>query len=109
MEKQDQYFDATQERQREIVAAGEMFSTKESAQDQYLDNVTNLGANDPSNSGERKMVSQQLHPEAQRQDEYVAKIMGTESYNGWTYWYCNIKGNSVSIDNLRQRLISKNN
>ena len=37
----------------------------------------------------------------------AAKIMGTESYNGWTYWYCNIKGNSVSIDNLRQRLISK--
>ena len=36
----------------------------------------------------------------------AAKIMGTESYNGWTYWYCNIKGNSVSIDNLRQRLIS---
>ena len=38
----------------------------------------------------------------------AAKIMGTESYNGWTYWYCNIEGNSVSIDNLRQRLISKN-
>tara|TARA_Y100001958_G_scaffold159871_1_gene163865 strand:+ start:6302 stop:7372 length:1071 start_codon:yes stop_codon:yes gene_type:complete len=38
----------------------------------------------------------------------AAKIMGTESYNGWTYWYCNIKGNSVCIDNLRQRLISKN-
>ena len=38
----------------------------------------------------------------------AAKIMGTESYNGWTYWYCNIKGNSVSIDNLRQKLISKN-
>ena len=38
----------------------------------------------------------------------AAKIMGTESYNGWTYWYCNIKGNSVSIDNLRQQLISKN-
>ena len=38
----------------------------------------------------------------------AAKIMGTESYNGWTYWYCNIKGNSVSIDNLRQSLISKN-
>ena len=30
----------------------------------------------------------------------AAKIMGTESYNGWTYWYCNIKGNSVSILSL---------
>ena len=38
----------------------------------------------------------------------AAKIMRTESYNGWTYWYCNINGNSVCIDNLRQRLISKN-
>ena len=25
----------------------------------------------------------------------AAKIMGTESYNGWTYWYCNIKGLSL--------------
>ena len=38
----------------------------------------------------------------------AAKIMRTESYNGWTYWYCNINGNSVCIDNLRQKLISKN-
>ena len=38
----------------------------------------------------------------------AAKIMGTESYNGWTYWYCNIDGTVVPIDNLRQRLISKN-
>ena len=36
----------------------------------------------------------------------AAKIMGTESYNGWTYWYCNIGGTIVPIDNLRQRLIS---
>ena len=36
----------------------------------------------------------------------AAKIMGTESYNGWTYWYCNIRGTIVPIDNLRQRLIS---
>jgi len=38
----------------------------------------------------------------------AAKIMGTESYNGWTYWHCNIDGSIVPIDNLRQRLISKN-
>ena len=37
----------------------------------------------------------------------AAKIMGTESYNGWTYWYCNIGGSMVPIDNLRQRLMSK--
>ena len=38
----------------------------------------------------------------------AAKIMGTESYNGWTYWHCNIGGSMILIDNLRQRLISNN-
>ncbi len=38
----------------------------------------------------------------------AAKIMGTESYNGWTYWHCNIDGAIVPIDNLRQRFLSKN-
>jgi len=38
----------------------------------------------------------------------AAKIMGTESYNGWTYWYCNINGSIKPIDNLRQRFLSKN-
>ncbi len=38
----------------------------------------------------------------------AAKIMGAESYNGWTYWYCNINGSAVSIDNLRQRFLSNN-
>ena len=37
-----------------------------------------------------------------------AKIMGTESYKGWTYWYCNIGGSIVPIDNLRQKFLSKN-
>ncbi|OUV61494.1 MAG: DNA methyltransferase [Candidatus Pelagibacter sp. TMED128] len=35
----------------------------------------------------------------------AAKIMGTESYNGWTYWHCNINGTAVVIDNLRQKFI----
>jgi len=35
----------------------------------------------------------------------AAKIMGTESYNGWTYWYCNIGGSIVPIDNLRQKFL----
>jgi len=38
----------------------------------------------------------------------AAKIMGAESYNGWTYWYCNVDGAAVPIDNLRQRFLSKN-
>ena len=35
----------------------------------------------------------------------AAKIMGKESCNGWTYWYYNLNGSNVLIDNLRQKFI----
>ena len=38
----------------------------------------------------------------------AATILGAESCNGWTYWYCDVNGVSVPIDNLRQRLIANN-
>jgi modification methylase len=38
----------------------------------------------------------------------AAKILGAESCNGWTYWYYNIEGSMLPIDNLRQKLFSKN-
>jgi modification methylase len=38
----------------------------------------------------------------------AAKIMGTESCNGWTYWHCNVGDSVVPIDNLRQRFLNKN-
>ena len=38
----------------------------------------------------------------------AAKIMGTESCNGWTYWHYYDGKSTVLIDNLRQRFISKN-
>ena len=37
----------------------------------------------------------------------AASIMGTESYNGWTYWHCNINGSTVVIDSLRQKFITE--
>ena len=37
----------------------------------------------------------------------AATIMGAESYNGWTYWHCNINGSAVVIDSLRQNLSMK--
>ena len=36
----------------------------------------------------------------------AAKIMGAESYNGWTYWHYNFNGATVLIDSLRQKFIS---
>ena len=37
----------------------------------------------------------------------AAKIMGTESCNGWTYWHCDIDGSKVLIDSFRQKFISQ--
>ncbi len=37
----------------------------------------------------------------------AAKIMGTESCNGWTYWHYNLNGSTVLIDSLRQRFIAE--
>jgi len=39
----------------------------------------------------------------------AAKILGTESCNGWTYWHCDIDGSIKPIDKLRQNFLSKNN
>ena len=36
----------------------------------------------------------------------AAKIMGAESYNGWTYWHYDLNGSTVLIDSLRQKFIS---
>ena len=38
----------------------------------------------------------------------AAKILGAESCNGWTYWHYNLHGAIAPIDNLRQKLFSKN-
>ena len=37
----------------------------------------------------------------------AAKIMGAESYNGWTLWHYDLNGSSVLIDSLRQKFISE--
>ena len=37
----------------------------------------------------------------------AAKIMGTESYNGWTYWHYCFNGSNVVIDSLRQKFIAE--
>ena len=42
-------------------------------------------------------------------NKIAAKIIGAESCNGWTYWHYNANGNMIPIDDLRRRLISKNN
>ena len=34
----------------------------------------------------------------------AAKIMGTESYNGWTYWHYKVGGSIAPIDNLKTKI-----
>tara|TARA_Y100000741_G_scaffold344960_1_gene310000 strand:+ start:328 stop:489 length:162 start_codon:yes stop_codon:yes gene_type:complete len=38
----------------------------------------------------------------------AAQILGSESCNGWTYWYYQSRNGLKSIDELRQRLRPKN-
>ena len=38
----------------------------------------------------------------------AAQILGAESCNGWTFWHYKINDSIFPIDNLRQKLISKN-
>ena len=38
----------------------------------------------------------------------AARILGAESCNGWTYWHYRIEDSMLPIDNLRQKLFSKN-
>ena len=37
----------------------------------------------------------------------VAKIMGSDSCNGWTYWHYDLNGSAVLIDSLRQKFIAE--
>ena len=37
----------------------------------------------------------------------AAKIMGADSWNGWTYWHYDLNGSAVLIDSLRQKFIAE--
>ncbi len=37
----------------------------------------------------------------------AAKIMGADSYNGWTYWHYKLNGSVILIDSLRQKFIAE--
>ena len=54
----------------------------------------------PDGSVKHKAAEGSIH-------KVAAKILGAESCNGWTYWYCNINGSMKPIDNLRQKFLSK--
>ena len=122
IEKEKNYFIAAQQRLKDTKAI----------EDNFLDTLKNnrskpripfgslveLGIIKPGTSifDHKKKITAKImadgsikHNQAEGSIHKVAAtILGTESCNGWTYWYCNINGVSVPIDNLRQRLIAKN-
>ena len=121
IEKDKKYFNAAQER---------INKTKKIADD-YLDTIENskskpripfgslveLGIIKPGSSlfDPKKRINAKIMADGSIKYKNIegsihkiaAKIMGAESYNGWTYWHYNLNGSTVLIDNLRQRFISE--
>ncbi len=122
IEKEKSYFKAVQERLKNIRPI----------EDDYLDTLQNnrskpripfgslveLGIIKPGTTifDNKKQISAKImadgsikHAQTEGSIHKVAAtILGTESCNGWTYWHYNLNGVVVPIDQLRQRLISKN-
>ena len=122
IEKENNYFKAAKERLR---------NTKP-IEDNFLDTLKNnrskpripfgslveLGMIKPGTSifdQKKKIVAKIMADGSIKHDQtegsihkVAAAILGSESCNGWTYWYCDVNGISVPIDSLRKRLISNN-
>ena len=115
-----------------FVAAKERINKTETIADEYLDTIENnkskpripfgslveLGIIKPGTSlfDQKKKINAKIMADGSIKykdtegsiHKIAAKIMGAESYNGWTYWHYNLNGSTVPIDNLRQKFIAGN-
>ena len=113
-----------------FVAAKERINKTETIADDYLDTIENnkskpripfgslveLGIIKPGTSlfDQKKKINAKIMADGSIKykdtegsiHKIAAKIMGAESYNGWTYWHYNLNGSIVLIDNLRQKFIA---
>ncbi len=113
-----------------FVAAKERISKTKTIADDYLDTIENnkakpripfgslveLGIIKPGTSlfDQKKKINAKIMADGSIKykdtegsiHKIAAKIMGAESYNGWTYWHYNFNGSIVLIDNLRQKFIT---
>jgi site-specific DNA-methyltransferase (adenine-specific)/modification methylase len=125
-------FHGIEKNKKYFKAANDRINKTKTIEDSYLDTVPNnkskpripfgslveLGIIKPGSNifDQKKKINAKIMADGSikhKQSEgsihkVAAKIMGTESYNGWTYWHCDINGSFVPIDNLRQRFLSKN-
>ena len=114
-----------------FVAAKERINKTETIADDYLDTIENnkskpripfgslveLGIIKPGTSlfDPQKKINVKIMADGSIKyknsegsiHKIAAKIMGAESYNGWTYWHYNFNGSTVLIDSLRQKFISE--
>ena len=113
-----------------FVAAKERINKTKTIADDYLDTIENnkskpripfgslveLGIIKPGTSlfDQKKKINAKIMADGSIKykdtegsiHKIAAKIMGAESYNGWTYWHYNLNGSTVLIDNLRQKFIA---
>ena len=113
-----------------FIAAKERIKKTETIADDYLDTIENnkskpripfgslveLGIIKPGTSlfDQKKKINAKIMADGSIKykdtegsiHKIAAKIMGAESYNGWTYWHYNLNGSTVLIDNLRQKFIA---
>ena len=113
-----------------FIAAKERINETKTIADDYLDTIENnkskpripfgslveLGIIKPGTSlfDQKKKINAKIMADGSIKykdtegsiHKIAAKIMGAESYNGWTYWHYNLNGSTVLIDNLRQKFIA---
>ncbi len=113
-----------------FIAAKERISKTEKIADDYLDTIENnkskprvpfgslveLGIIKPGTSliDPKKKIHAKIMADGSLKykdtegsiHKIAAKIMGADSYNGWTYWHYNLNGSTILIDRLRQKFIS---
>ena len=112
-----------------FIAAKERVNKTKKISDEYLDTIGNkskpripfgslieLGIIKPGTSlfDQKKKINAKIMADGSIKykdtegsiHKIAAKIMGAESYNGWTYWYYDLNGSSVLIDSLRQKFIA---
>ena len=121
IEKEKKYF----------KAAGDRIKKTKVIDDSYLDTIENnkskpripfgslveLGILKPGTSlfDEKKKINAKIMADGSikyKESEgsihkVAAKIMGSDSCNGWTYWHYNFNGSTVLIDSLRQKFIAE--
>ncbi len=122
IEKDKQYFNAAKKRINKVIQI----------RDEYLDTIENskskpripfgslveLGIIKPGSTlfDSKKKINAKIMADGSIKykdsegsiHKIAAKIMGAESYNGWTYWHYNLNGSAIVIDSLRQKFIAEN-